>query len=554
MAASDPRMSIGKTMTTQQVKLSITVFDIDNQPVDRFTVACNWWSTGAGNNSEAQINNKFDCTLEADVPTGKTSDVKITVSHPEFFKEETSIDTSGSHWTNPTCGVTPTTNPATTPLQVKFVLGRMQKAPTVGFQTKDQLRALMGSPTGVLLNETLRNPGEFDYRALFNQKKNRFLAISHPISKDSNAIHPIVKDPHADNWGRVHHAHFTVDPSTQGRFRWVEYGKGTQRFAVAIWIPEVYFANNTTSKLDFIVFYSPTTNLPQYTLPRGQQYPYGLKGTDPWQPYIAGLGQSYLFNAHFLSYQLLAAQKRAVLVMPINNFGEWGPFSDRAGVHRLLAEAAHFVHKQRPWNIDGTFKGPLQDKHAPIPGIGKVVISGFSSGHVPIDRLISPRKEARAFNPLFYTADAASFPKVWKEIWDLDLALGSATVDWEKKLMNWLGTDPTRRFRMYHSEYTAERWRPSAGKTLSPRQTINKKGTAVGVEAEEVYATDGRWSAVYFSNLFLQGSKDDNNVDGPWLPKFTTDKKGHPENIGKHHFMIDIVLAHAALTSTLDPL
>lgn len=518
--------------------LSISVVDVDNQPVKGFSVQCYWPGISVGNNPENGAS-VFTCTLVADIPPNVVQDLKIVVSHPSFFSEETHVHPEGTYWTNPTCMVTPPANPATDPVQVKFVLSRVRLAPTFQFKKAAELAKLKESPNGVLLNETMTPPGPFDYRSLFNGNKDQFLRLKHPI----------LNDPDKDNWKRLNHEPVQVDPSKQGRFRWLEYGTGRQRFAVAIWAPESYFGRGAPNSLDFIVFYSPTTaKKPEYKLYEGQSYPYGLhdKNKGPWQRYIAGLGQAYLFDGHFLVYEMLAAKKRAILVMPINNIGDWGPFSSGAGVHQLLKEIAHFVHKQRLAHVNSS-NGFIRATYPSIPTIGRVVISGFSSGLEPINKLLASSQGA--------TGGDSQFQKVWKEIWDLDLKLGTHIPTFEELLMKWLGMDPARRFRMYHSEYTAKRRRPSSGKTLASQGTgIHKKGATPDVEAEELHAADGRWSAVYFSNLFLQRNEVDTNPDGPWFPGFVLTEEGEPDHGNKHHFTLMIAFGHAALMSTLDSL
>lgn len=172
-------------------------------------------------------------------------------------------------------------------------------------------------------------------------------------------LHPILADPDDGGWGRFRHETVSnLDPSAEGNFRWLEYQHGRKRYAVAIWMPSSYFQSGTRKSLDFLIFYSPTTaEKKEYALNRGHRYPYGLRkdAVGIGQPYIASLGQSYLFNGHFLCYQLLAAKKKAILLMPINDAGDWGPFSDCADAYRFINEIAHHAHKHgllEPPNID----------------------------------------------------------------------------------------------------------------------------------------------------------------------------------------------------------
>ena len=48
------------------------------------------------------------------------------------------------------------------------------------------------------------------------------------------------------------------------------------------------------------------------------------------QPYI-GLAHRYMFFEKWLVDQLLAAKRQAVVVFPVQPYGNWGPFGEVAG-------------------------------------------------------------------------------------------------------------------------------------------------------------------------------------------------------------------------------
>lgn len=416
----------------KKIRITIIILDVDKQPISNAEVTCTWVNASAGT-GPSHSTNTFSCEFEADIPLDRVDDVRITVNHPHFTTEVTTIHPDGDYWSNPTCTITASvTNPmpivVEVDMSVTFVLGRARLAPmAVEVITPSRPIAM---PSGVLPN-TNEAPAGTNYRLVFSGERSFLRLREH-----------VIGDPTKDDWERLAHAPpVAADASREGYFRWIEVREGSKKFAVAIWAPKNYFPqpgqNEQIEALDFIVFYSPTTAGKDdiYKLDRGHTYPYGLRTipdpkdktrvTDWNQPFIFTLGQKYLFDRLHLTFQLIAANKKAIIVMPINAYGDWGPFTHKQGVHRLLLEIAQFSCKN--------FMAPLgkppasRRKYKGIPPIGKVVIAGFSSGSVPILELFRDKENVPG---LSYVKDSSVFDKRWTEFWDLDLEMEGADKLW----------------------------------------------------------------------------------------------------------------------------
>jgi hypothetical protein len=472
--------------------------------------------------------------------TDFSGDIDLRLSHPSFNEEVVRVTKSGQRWSNPTCVVSLQSGV----LAITVILSRIQTAPTV-YIPEEQLKNYAANPTGVLLAD---RQSAFSYRSLFNG----------PIDEFRRLAHPIFDDPNGEDWERFFYEKVNVNPAKRGSFRWLEYGESRQKFVIGLWVPKRYFAYSDTRSLDFVVFYSPSTAINEYHLDQGQVYPYGLKTTTEQgkivvgQPYITQLGQNYLFNWQYLVYQLLAAKKKAIMVMPINNYGDWRPFQTRSGVLRLLKEIAHYAHKQHLLgplvSIAENFPSDVvSTAFEPTPSLGRLAIAGFSSGMGPILSLFNADNQQKKLPPLFYSSNASAFEQLWKEIWDIDLAVhrNGGFDSFEKTLLAWLNQSSKRQMRMYHSLYTADKWRPSNAPQLSKLKVVTRGGRPAksnpAIDAEEVHSKDGTWSAVYFSNEYLNASGK-----GLGIPSFL--------NNTPHQFIPKIALGHAGLMSQFEVL
>jgi hypothetical protein len=304
-----------------------------------------------------------------------------------------------------------------------------------------------------------------------------------------------------------------------------------------VWIP--LWQGITPSQLDFVVFFTPPTNpideatkkpkYPSDRFPWLQSYPYEawkggkLREDGPpalVQPYPA-LGYRYLFREKWLVYQLLAAKRQAVVVFPIQPFGDWGPFAQAAGLARLLAEVSHFLHRTAYTSGGQTsreedrapspnFRFDRITIHQPPPRLQRVVLSGFSSGMTPIVDMLGTTFGQKMNDQRFskngidshtlFGADVAPFLRVWKEVWDHD-ARNDIRITMDQKLPGWLRQDPMRMARCYQTHYTgSEGWIDRSPLVQFTSSSLLKP--ANGLDASERHK-DSRCSLVYFGQGYL---------------------------------------------------
>jgi hypothetical protein len=489
--------------------LTIQVTDPAGVAVTGATVVCTVAGAPAQGVSDAQ--GKF---VVAPLPTASFT---VDVTHSSYLAEQATVypprSGGSTTWDNPVCSVVP---PATLVIR----LSRLKAAPTFAISNSDlEQRAAFGPQAAFTWIDGNGNPTG-RYLGMYNDVQASFMAVAHPLLPDAPT----------DGWGRIHHekSPSAVDPSRNGDLVWLEWGLGRPepRLAVAVWIPR--FRGPTPSQLDYIVFFSPNTNTKDYpadAFPWLDKYPYwAQKGVAPLrtggplplvQPYI-GLAHRYLFFEKWLIHQLMAAKRQAIVVFPVQPYGDWGPFQEVAGLSRLLAEIAHFMH--RTGLSSGGQSSTDQDQapapryrfrrtgiQAPPPGIRRVVLSGFSAGMAPVISMlgtqIGQKLTSRSFSHALFGADVAPFLNGWKEVWDHDAP------DAVRKLMDaslpvWLQQGSDRMARCYQSDDTnSGGWidsTPLARFTAGPVKVV----TAGSAHASERH-TDARCSLVFFGSGYL---------------------------------------------------
>jgi hypothetical protein len=261
------------------------------------------------------------------------------------------------------------------------------------------------------------------------------------------------------------------------------------------------------------------------------------------QPFVQTLGQGYLFNNVYLVYQIIAAQKNAIVVLPVNNFGDWDPFLGKDALYRCLKEISHYLHKYSLLTsyyrdmLEGTVD--LIKFQKPIPSIGHIIVGAFSEGYKRLRLLFQNPKNS--FNE-------KEFDKQWKEIWDVDCAINlyGGFEQFLNNLKSWY--KPGRRFRLFHSQTTAGSWRtkslddlfgkgvynPPNGKPV--RGKIEKTTRISEVIAEENHHPGGDWSGIYFSDGYID-------------PEKIHDTKARPEFTDAHHFVPKIGVGYSASKS-----
>jgi hypothetical protein len=480
-----------------------------------------------------------------DIPDGVNA-VKFvaTTREPHYFDEEVTVHRSGTLWDNPTCAVTSEGGQISA---ITFVLGRVRAAPSMFISESDLQRIHRG-------RQGIRHALREDRQPIWNWR----YRLQWDGGGELRLLKPrILNDAMGEGWQRLHHEITSPDPVAKGAFRWLEYHVDGRMYAIAVWAQTPYFSRIIGTGLDFVVMLSPTTEKKDdYKLDPGQSYPYGLKrvGQELEQPFLTGLGQGYFFRHlpnHMLVHQLVAARKKALLVLPINNEGKFGPFKSGPGLHRALKEIARFVYKTHvvtPWfsMANKSDRFTRQGHYPSIPGVRQVVTVGYSEALGTI-------------LPLLNTADP-SFAKVWTELWCLDLAVKGGThfAELGPLLDRWLGKDNRRRLRLYQTAHTtSSAWRPSTEprlKNIIGKATIlTKQGASSSIAAEEIHAPDDRWSMLYFSYDYLKQKTADLGDPDPHYPHFyaTNPKEKRDENGKVHDFVVKAMFGHAARLSRL---
>jgi hypothetical protein len=282
------------------------------------------------------------------------------------------------------------------------------------------------------------------------------------------------KSPLSKGWSRFLSDSTTVDVAALGRFYWLDYPSRPRDAAhtVALWSPNL--SNPTPLEtLDFNVFFTPSTY--KYVA----RHPFGLvPNTKPADQQYMSLGGKYLLDEYFFVHQLLARRNRSILVAPICNQGDWGPFQSGEGIYRLLREAALFLHRQCRTSLTGV-KPPTSNglagpnlRHSgllskstafgSVPSVGRVVIGGFSAGIDPVKKILAPARYGWSVNrtaqywgapPSNLGSAEEAWQRAWTELWDLD---GNhpgpgAWSNYLKRLGEWYAEQPDRRVRLYHS-------------------------------------------------------------------------------------------------------
>jgi hypothetical protein len=172
-------------------------------------------------------------------------------------------------------------------------------------------------------------------------------------------------------------------------------------FAVAVWSPNID-QDTPLASMDMIVFFSPTT----YGLFPGVKYPFGMGYLPPRpdhpgprkaaQCYLA-VASSYLLDFYCFVYMLAARGRQAVVVMPLDNNGDRGPYDTGEGLFRLCREVSLFLHRECRTSskgylaltsdlihCGGTLRGLetggiFADNFGLPPKPGRVAVSGFSN-------------------------------------------------------------------------------------------------------------------------------------------------------------------------------
>ncbi|WNZ23120.1 carboxypeptidase regulatory-like domain-containing protein [Leptolyngbya sp. NK1-12] len=449
----------------------------------------------------------------------------VVVTHPDYLSEEVEVTPPAKGapflWDNPVCSVA------------------MSGVITV------HLSRLRASPTFSISDSELERHGPFNPQAVFTwtdhggNKTGRYLGMSNNQESIVCISHPLLPNKPGEGWDRFNHDKepVKIDPSKTGNLVWLEWGLGEKqpRLLVAAWVPR--FRSASPRKLDFVIFFSPNTR-PEAGYPPDQfpwlaPYPYSALKGGPIrkdgppalaQPY-PGLGHRYLFREKWLIYQMLAAQRQAIVLFPVQPSNDWGPFQEVSGLARLVAEVTHFLH--RTAMTSGGNKSDEEDLapqpryrfyrnavHDPLPPAQRIVLSGFSAGMSPIVRMLTTRYGQKLIDGRFnntslkslFDADVAPFLNTWMEVWDHDApnrAPDYTRTALDKFAPGWMSQNEQRILRCYQSGYTTPRdWIQSTPLAKFTPGSLKSPSSVGGRIALERHA-DTRCSLVYFDCGYL---------------------------------------------------
>jgi hypothetical protein len=293
------------------------------------------------------------------------------------------------------------------------------------------------------------------------------------------------------------------------------------------------------------------------------------------------LGSKYLFHPTHLVGMSLGSGKPPIIVMPIFPRASgpnaatqmWQPLNSQAGLWRLLIELAQFFEREGyagPAFGTRRFNGAVAPTagNAPPPppafssnnrprlGIRDIIISGYSSGSVPLFAIFKSSAisgSTAEFAPALFGADPAEFDKRWKEYWALDLFLnegqtGIQRTAYQNVLRSWLTRD-SRRMRLYHGGWTLEGAMPDAffpvlRKQLSASPWLVKDGTLPSRWSADWRDPAAHWSALFFSGPALRARFVQNDIVPSFPLGMPDGSKGDPPAV-IHPFTMQIGFGHA---------
>jgi len=550
----------------------------------------------AVNDGPSNIIDKGQLTLTPDAWP-----LNLTVTRQQYNAQSVliALDSSGSPiWDDPGSFV----SKSGADLNVRVPLGRMKPAPTKpwgtriegleydngyiaitkavldGFGKNTQFNSKFTQP---LQHTFTRDDGQY---AFLYAGKTRFYAATRPQLLGDN--------DGEQGWQCFNAQPSDNDPLTDGHFTFVEWtspeaDSQDPRYLVALWRPRSAAAATATNR-DVIVFYTPYTawdpggNLffPADRSPYRGYYPYAANqrnltgtATGTEKPQLlaqryAELGLRYLFNERYLAYDLLAAGRDALFMIPICPSGHWEIFKQLDGLQRALSEAILFERRAQDdptkGSLDTAPAGPLIRVLRPYPAppsLGTVVVAGTSGGLEPVKSLLQAASSPPVANSHslvdLYRSDPTRLDASWREVWDFEgshQAVG-ANSGWAKTLISWQragghyrGGVSDRIVRFYHADYTG--WTADALELLRPSlggagvQTT-QRASKNGGHARELEGPTG--TAMWFSRQFLEHN-------GP-APDWTA-SPGAPSQPAfwegdQHHVVSTICFAHAAGVSGL---
>ena len=396
---------------------------------------------------------------------------------------------------------------------------------------------------------------------------------------------PIPGDPDAVDWGRFAHEKKHLQAKDFGTFTLLEFGfpapntTGRPRFLVGVWYPNQALGDIA----DVNVFFSPNTGQPYPgdSYPFAKAYPYqttpkaGLKGPkynppDLNQQYV-DLALGYVCTGYKMVYQMLAAGKNSIIVMPIQPASQWGPLETRTCMWRLVLEVVRFgealgliARQGKVGQLNLMREGATVDANSSgVAGVPfahtdyRLTTSAFSAGLRAMLRLMgaakltdekgSSQKADKDYPPSHFAARDDECQAAWKSLWDIDggfRQLGGFEACM-RPMLAWRKQGSNRSLRMYHSEDTVDSTSSVSDPVhpatsiadLAPDVVVHRKQGRVGF-IDQSYSPDRSILWVLFSNSSLRKKSPPDDAIGVW-PSLGIDGSD------AHHMVPTVAFGHA---------
>jgi hypothetical protein len=479
---------------------------------------------------QAQDNLGGTLSSETGELTGTTngSILNVTVNHPRFAKEAIRIVLAAPAWDLPTAQVKVTPDGVT--VVVTLIRVTEMRRFVIDEKRLQLEKAAPDARDAEKANVAKRNAANLKQ---LNAEVNGVLSGSGPDGKSrylwmgdevveftSTELNPgpVLTSSDREGWARFRTQATKIDVHARGQFLLVQYGgvfadalasvdKTDLPQLVAVYIPDLD-AGSVISERDVVLFLPPNTAKPEYSV----DYPFGLNisGDRIEQPFIAKLGVGYMFSRHYLIHQLLANNRKALLVLPVWRQDGPGDLLDPKAMLRLVREMVAFAHKRQFIGIRQAKPFIVAEQPA-APKVGNLTVAAFSAGGEYLKALLSEQTGGQvAALRSIPTADPARLSQHWREAIDLD---ANASEAFDIALAQWKGRDERRGVRIASSGYTgrtsADLFRtgtsslPLLGRFVTG-PVRRASGSPVPAAAVETYATNGGFSALITTQPYLQ--------------------------------------------------
>lgn len=378
-----------------------------------------------------------------------------------------------------------------------------------------------------------------------------------PVDVERLSVPVDFQDPAGAGWAKFVHEKVRVEPALKGAYLLLEYGHPSEdpgrapRFLIAVWAPRV--ALGTTPQV--LTFFSPPTKPADYavdTYPFRTAYPYASHIKPPPTPARAaavhppytllparylGVTPRPIIHYHIV-YQLLAAGRNPIVIMPIHPSAQWGPLASQRGLCRLVKEVVRFLYARQlvsgrsappaQFTLSGGRPSVVPPRNLltseAIPQDWALTVAGFSNGIDKVLDLCSQETfDDKSYAPALFDAAPGTLLSSWREIWDIDGVAddGRGAQRHLTTLQTWLQRS-RRSVRSYHSD-DGGRTQPRDLVSASRLET-RPRSPVKGVKVQEGTSADGRATLVHFADAALGDLGIDN----------------------AHHTVVAVAFGHAA--------